>query len=128
MKAVRVIVCANGREARKVAGDLIPLRAPHSSASPRGLVQELAAASGGVLYLDELQDFSAPAIEELCGTLFHLAMFSAAPPLAILLGGCWGGNGTDAECKRWYRYRTAIQKAAQSQPWCPVCEPAEVTA
>lgn len=62
--------------------DPVPLRAPHSSCSERGLIQEVALAAGGVLYLDEVPDFRP-------GSLLHLVqtwrgMWQPVRPILVM--------------------------------------------
>ena len=49
----------------KNTGKEAPFRAPHYSVSTKPLLKEADMASGGVLYLDELQSYAAPAIKAL---------------------------------------------------------------
>jgi len=53
---MKVTIVEGVREAREAAGDA-PFRAPHHSVHDEGLVGEIALATGGVLFLDELDAF-----------------------------------------------------------------------
>ena len=61
-----------------------PFRAPHYSCSSAALVEELTLAIGGVLYLDEADEFSRDAIMRLVSTWRRYRDMKVRVPLLIL--------------------------------------------
>ena len=81
MMHVRIIQVRDVKQARAIAGKLVPFRAPHWTASARGHVQEVGLAAGGVLYLDEPADVRRVTIEAIALKLEQVER----PPLAVIL-------------------------------------------
>ena len=59
-----------------------PFRAPHYSSGPEALTQELALATGGVLYLDDVQEYPCSRLRALLAT--WRAMWPGARPILCL--------------------------------------------
>lgn len=68
-------------DAKAIAGDLIPFRAPHRSCSSRQLLREFRLAVGGVLYLEELGNFDPSRIRDVAREIRD----GGPLPLAIVL-------------------------------------------
>lgn len=132
-RIIQVRTVTGAIAARKAAGDFIPLRAPHHTASCAGVVAEFFRAGGGVLYLDQLEDWPRGSIDTLC-TQISAAMAStaSAAPLAILLDGTsrdgtprhLGAQHASEELqrmvrKRWEAFHDQIVAACSGQPWFP---------
>lgn len=67
-------------DAKAIAGDLIPFRAPHRTTSTAALLREYRLAIGGVLYLEELGNFPPDRIRALARAISD----GGSMPLAIV--------------------------------------------
>lgn len=82
MNTTKIMMVKGVAEAKKVAGDLLTFRAPHYSVSALGMLDELRIATGGVLFLDDLDRYTATA--QLAA--LETALAKGGPlPLAILV-------------------------------------------
>lgn len=73
----------NAGAARDMAGDFIPFRAPHYSCSMEGIREEFLRASGGVLYLDQFNEFRRQCIDAIISGIEY--QHNSTLPLAIIV-------------------------------------------
>ena len=80
---MKVYVTQSAAEARAVAGELIPFRAPHYSVTLPQFVSEVWRSRGGVLYLDTAANFGAEVLPYL-----DIAIRTGEPlPRAVCIDG-----------------------------------------